>query len=93
MSEHERRRFFADALSAHFRAHPWEWVSIMTLIRIGGPSWRSRLVEDLRQHRKMEIPWNGDSRQSAYMYRPTGPALGRDASSIVVLEPGQGRLI
>lgn len=80
-----RRQHFADALEAHFTAHPYTWVSIMQLIQIGGPSWRSRIVEDLREKRSMDIPWNGDTRQSAYMYRPV--AIGREPSQFIAGNP------
>ncbi len=77
-SEVERRQFFADRLADYFRAHPLVWVSIMKLIEIGGPSWRSRICEDLRKKRGMEIPWNRDNKHSAYMFKPFTP-LARDA--------------
>ncbi len=77
-----RRQCFADQLEAYFRAHPLVWISILELqkLTLGGPSWRSRIVEDLREKRSMDIPWNKSSRESAYMFRPDGPALGRDAA-------------
>lgn len=81
-SEVERRQFFADRLADYFRAHPMTWVSIMDLIRIGGPSWRSRIACDLRQKRKMLVTWNRNNKASAYLYTPHTP-LGRDAATPV----------
>lgn len=77
-SEVERRQFFADRLADYFRRNPLVWVSIMDLIRIGGPSWRSRIACDLRP-RGMTILWNRNNKASAYMFRPE-PPLGRDAA-------------
>ncbi len=73
------RRFFANRLEAHFRAHLREWIDLPTLMRIGGPSWRSRIACDLRKKRGLVIVWNRDSRQSAYMCLEQAPQ-GRDAS-------------
>lgn len=84
-SEIERRQFFADRLAAYFRAHPLTWVSIMDLIRIGGPSWRSRIACDLRP-RGMVITWNRSNKESAYMFTPH-TQLGRDASTQVKALP------
>lgn len=82
-SEIERRQFFADRLADYFRAHPLTWVSIMDLIRIGGPSWRSRIACDLRpaNKRAMCVEWNKSNKESAYMYRPHKPQ-GRSAEVI-----------
>src|SRR5678816_2014706 len=72
------RQFFADKLEAHFRAHPLQWISILDLMKIGGPSWRSRIVNDLRQKRGLNVPWNHDNRASAYRFIPW-VQLGRSA--------------
>lgn len=90
-SEVERRSFFADRLADYFRKHPLVWISIMDLIKIGGPSWRSRIACDLRP-RGMCVLWNKNNKASAYMYRPE-PPLARDASEPVAalpLFPGDG---
>lgn len=76
------RSFFADRLEAHFRSHPLEWISILDLMPIGGPSWRSRIADELRGQRKMNVEWNGNSRQSMYRFIPYEP-LGRDAGEQV----------
>jgi hypothetical protein len=65
------REFFANRLEAHFRAHPNQWISILELMQIGGPSWRSRIACDLRVKRKLNVPWNKSNLHSAYMFVPT----------------------
>ncbi len=82
LEELDRRHFYAERMAAYFEARPQEWVSILELMKIGGPSWRSRLVEDLREKRHMDIPWNHDNRASAYMFRPHVP-IARDAGTFV----------
>jgi hypothetical protein len=72
------RQFFANRLEAHFRAHPLIWVSLPELMQIGGPSWRSRIANDLRQKRQLNVVWNKSNLQSAYMFLPYVP-LGRSA--------------
>jgi hypothetical protein len=87
-SEIERRQFFADRLAEYFRQHPLTWISIMDLIRIGGPSWRSRIACDLRPEKKrnMNIVWNKSNKESAYLYTPWKP-LGRSAETVAPALP------
>ncbi len=73
------RQFFADRLEKHFRAHPMEWIGILELQVIGGPSWRSRIACDLRKKRGLNVPWNHSNLHSAYRWMPH-EVLGRDAS-------------
>lgn len=77
--ELHRREFFANRLEAHFRRHPRVWITLPDLMEIGGPSWRSRIANDLRTKRHMRIVWNRSNERSAYMFTEHEP-LGRDAS-------------
>lgn len=73
------RRFFADRLEAYFKQHPRVWIGLPELMKIGGPSWRSRIFNDLRNKRHMRVVWNRSNLESAYMFTEHEP-LGRDAS-------------
>jgi hypothetical protein len=72
------REFFANRLEAYFKAHPGEWISLFDLMKIGGPSWRSRIACDLRKKRGLNIVWNKSNLASAYRYLDHTP-LGRPA--------------
>lgn len=80
------RQYFANQLEAHFKAHPLVWISILDLQKIGGPSWRSRIADDLRTKRKLNVVWNRESLESKYRYEPHDP-LGRDAGTFVPFGP------
>lgn len=65
-----------DAIEAHFRQHPNEWVSFHTLAQIGGTGgWRTR-ISDCRLRRGMDIrnkyDREGGFTHSYYMYVPAG---------------------
>jgi hypothetical protein len=96
--EIQRRESNTDKLLRFFLEHPLVWIQPKHgLEQAGGRyAWRSRLP---KVRRKMTVQglgvveWNGiNGEGTAYMFKPYRP-LGRDASTIVVLRPGQGRLI
>lgn len=80
-----RRKHYAEALEAFFVARPWVWIPIAELHQVGGDAWRSRVTElRTRPINPLAIPWNKkNGGASAYMYRPTGEALGRDAGTVI----------
>jgi hypothetical protein len=82
------RQFFANRLEAYFRAHPTEWVSIIDLMKIGGPSWRSRIACDLRIKRGLNIVWNRSNLRSAYRWYPTNSEAASEPSSDLWPIPG-----
>jgi hypothetical protein len=48
--EHARRQSSRDAVAAHFKAHPGEWINASELETIGGRyAWRTRVSEARRQ--------------------------------------------
>lgn len=63
-----------DAVAAHFRAHPNQWVSAYTLMEIGGRmAWRTRVSDVRRMGFTIENQVQRDAHgvaQSFYRYTP-----------------------
>lgn len=63
-----------EAVAAHFRAHPNQWVSAYTLMQIGGSmAWRTRVSEVRRMGLNIENYVERDSEgvaKSFYRYSP-----------------------
>jgi len=70
MSQHT----FTNAVAAHFKAHPNQWVSAYTLMEIGGRmAWRTRVSDVRRMGLTIENQVQRDAHgvaQSFYRYVP-----------------------
>lgn len=67
-------RTYRDAVAAHFRAHPYEWLDGLTLSQYGGAyAWRTRVSNcrtDLGMNIENRVRQNGRRKVSEYRYVP-----------------------
>jgi len=78
----EARAKYADRMEAYFKEHPLKWIHIVRLARLGSFGWSSRIRNELRRDRKLNIEWNHRPNRSAYRFLPYVP-LARDAGTHV----------